>query len=68
MAKLTFVAIEHCGFRDGSGGWKVLVDGIEVIPKVKSSDTDFANSQFSDVYEKLGITVDWDWDDGPYAT
>ena len=62
MKLLTFKAIEQDGCRDGTYGYQVLVDGEVVIDRVKSGDTDFANAAFDQVYEKLGINVEFDWE------
>jgi hypothetical protein len=68
MAKIQFVAIERDGCRDGTYGWQVLVDGVEIVPRVSSGNTDVANGEFGPVWEAAGITIDWDWDDEKYAT
>ncbi len=62
MEKVTFVALEGTFERDGSNGWAVEVNGERIIDRIGSGDTDIADSSLNPLWEKLGITVDFDWD------
>lgn len=61
MKTVTFEAIEgENGEREGEDGWRVLVDGKEIIEKVR--DTDIAANHFDVLWNVLGIKVEFDYD------
>lgn len=61
MPKLTFVAIERNGCRDGTYGYEAHVDGVKVVDWL-GSDINMADGRLDPVWEALDITVEFDWD------
>lgn len=62
MAKVTFVAIEdEDGIRDGSVGWKIYVDGVEVIDYISGSDMDLADSHLDPLWKAIGAELKFDY-------
>ena len=60
MKQIKFVAIEADGWRDGSNGWEVHVNGEKVVDRIM--DTDIADARMQPVFKMLGIAVDFDYD------
>ncbi len=60
MHKIEFIAIEKSGIRDGTHGYKVHVDGTQVIDRIY--DLDMANAELDPVWAALGIDLEFDWD------
>ena len=62
MKTVTFIAIEEDGCRDGTYGYSVWVDNVEVIEYIGSGDLDVANDELDPVWKALGINVQFDWE------
>jgi hypothetical protein len=61
MKNVVFEALPgEDGNREGEDGWRVLVDGVEVIPCVK--DMDIAYTGFDALWDALGIDVKFDFE------
>lgn len=61
MPKITFVAIERDGCRDGTYGYEAQIDGVTVVDFLES-DINMADDRLDPVWEALGLTVEFDYD------